>query len=101
MDTMGDRIKACRKRIGMTQEELAKALGIQNSAVSKYEKGRVDNLKRSTIAEMARIFGVEPSFLLFGSDSEPIEKAYDRLNPEGQKKVIEYINLLLNGGYMR
>jgi repressor LexA len=47
--TMGDRIKELRTEAGMTQEELADKLGMQKSAIAKYENGRVENIKQSTI----------------------------------------------------
>lgn len=56
MCTMAIRIKKCRLENNLTQEELAEKLGLKKSAVAKYENGRVENIKRSTIEEMARIF---------------------------------------------
>lgn len=64
MSIMSSRIRTCRKQLGMTQTELADKLGIQNSAVAKYENGRVSNIKRSTIQKMAEIFGVSPVWLM-------------------------------------
>ena len=46
---MGEIIKQLRKAHNLTQEELGKRLGVQKSAIAKYEKGRVENIKRSTI----------------------------------------------------
>jgi transcriptional regulator with XRE-family HTH domain len=36
---MGERIKARRNRVGLTQDELGKALGVSFQQVQKYEKG--------------------------------------------------------------
>ena len=55
MCKMSKRIKACRLQYGMTQEALAEKLGLKKSAIAKYENGRVENIKRTTIEEMARI----------------------------------------------
>lgn len=62
----GDIIKILRARHGYTQEQLGEKLGLQKSAIAKYESGRVENLKRPTIAKLAKIFGVSP--LLFVGD---------------------------------
>lgn len=67
---MGMRIRTRRAAIGLTQEELAKKLGLQKSAIAKYECGRVVNIKQSTLFRMADILGCSPSFLA-GWDSEP------------------------------
>ena len=41
---LGERIRSLRKQKGLTQEELASRLGLQKSAVAKYENGRVTNI---------------------------------------------------------
>lgn len=66
--TLGDKIRNLRLEHGMTMEELAQRIGVQRSAVNKYEKGIVTNLKRSTIAALARELGVSPSYFLDESD---------------------------------
>lgn len=71
---MGTRIRTRRAAIGLTQEELAKKLGLQKSAIAKYECGRVVNIKQSTLFRMADILGCSPS-LLAGWDSEPFSGA--------------------------
>lgn len=68
---MGTRIRTKRIAIGLTQEELAKKLGLQKSAIAKYECGRVVNIKRSTLFRMADILGCSPSFLA-GWNSESL-----------------------------
>ena len=54
----GDIIKKLRKQKGLTQQELGKLLGVQKSAIAKYENGRVSNLKKETISKLAEIFNV-------------------------------------------
>lgn len=62
----GLKIKELREGAGMTQEELGALLGVQKSAINKYETGRVVNLKRSTIENLCRIFNVLPQDLIGG-----------------------------------
>lgn len=61
---MGDRIKEMRSKLGLTQEELGKKLGVKRAAVNKWETGEVENIKRGTLEEMCRIFKVRPSWLM-------------------------------------
>ena len=68
--TTGDRIKQARVTKGMTQEELADKLGVKFGVISKYETGRVKNLKRETIAALAEILDVKPSWLMCMDDEE-------------------------------
>lgn len=74
--TMGQRIKELRLQKGWTQEELGNKLGLQKSAIAKYENGRVSNLKASTILRMAEAFNVMPSYLM-GWDDAPKEQIDD------------------------
>ena len=60
----GDRIRSRRKELKMTQEELAAKLGVQKSAVAKYENSRIINLKRSTIEKLSQELQCDPAWLL-------------------------------------
>ena len=68
MCLMSKRIKECRLNNHLTQEDLANKLGLKKSAIAKYENGRVENIKRNTIEEMAKIFNVMPSYIMGWSD---------------------------------
>ena len=67
--TTGDVIRKLRKEKGWTQQELGDRLGVQKSAIAKYESGRVKNLKRTTIKKMTEIFNVDPMVFI---DSDAI-----------------------------
>ena len=56
---------------GLTQEELGKIVGLQNSAIAKYENGRVVNIKRSTLQKLAIALDLRGSDLII--ENEPIE----------------------------
>lgn len=107
--TMGDRIKARRKMVHLTQDEFGELLGVQKSAVAKWENGRVENIKRSTIQRMAQILECSPSYLLGFDEDKPntiqltvVEStmldSFRNLNKEGQERVIEYAKLLSKAG---
>lgn len=59
-DQMSGVIRFMRQQLGMTQEELAQALGITVGTVSRWEKGRFrpSRLARALIAEFARSHNV-------------------------------------------
>ena len=78
--TMADRIKERRKAMNMTQEELAERLGLQKSAIAKYENGRVQNIKRPTIAKMADILECSPAYLM-ALDEDAASGARPNHNP--------------------
>lgn len=70
---MGTRIRDARLAKGMTQEELGKLVGVQKSAIAKYEKGRVVNIKRSTLQKIASALNMNPTNLIF--EESPKEAA--------------------------
>ena len=78
---MGDRIKEMRKKRGFTQEELAQKLGLKDSAIAKYESGRVENIKRSVIAEIYLL-------CLDESPAEPVQPVSDFQLSELEKTII-------------
>ena len=75
---MGNRINKLRINSGMTMEDLAGKLGVGKSAVNKWEKGYVTNIKRETIQQMAAIFRCNPVWLM-GYDEEPL---VDYISPD-------------------
>ena len=67
---MGDRLKELRLKKGVTQEEVGNVLGVAKATIMKYEKGLVENLKRSSIEKLAIYFGVTPSYLMCLDDKK-------------------------------
>ena len=61
---IGERIRQCRERIGMTQDELAQATGYKSrSSINKIEKGGND-LPQSKIVIFAKALSTTPSYLM-------------------------------------
>lgn len=89
---MSERIKSRRLYLGLTQEELGLKLGLQKSAIAKYENGRVENIKRSVIAKMAEVLECSPAYLMGWSDEiNPIPaldiSKFDNIYPVNLKKI--------------
>ena len=89
---MSERIKSRRLYLGLTQEELGLKLGLQKSAIAKYENGRVENIKRSVIAKIAEVLECSPAYLMGWSDEiNPVPaldiSKFDNIYPVNLKKV--------------
>ena len=70
---VGQKIKQARIAKGLTQEELGNLVGLQKSAIAKYENGRVVNIKRSTLQKLAKALDLRGSDLVI--ESNPKEAA--------------------------
>lgn len=84
---IGNKIRNARINKGMTQEELGNLLGVQKSAVAKYENGRIVNIKRSTLKKISDVLDIRPSELIFEEQvkADPIgtaEKHFEILTDE-------------------
>jgi transcriptional regulator with XRE-family HTH domain len=62
---IGRKIRKARLERGLTQQELGVLVGVQKSAIAKYENGKVVNIKRSTLQKIASALNIRPSELIF------------------------------------
>ena len=69
---IGQRIAVLRKNVGMSQAELARALGVSPSAVGMYEQGRREPSAAGFVA-LAQVFGVTTDYLLTGNPRQPTD----------------------------
>lgn len=86
MKTIGNRIAAWRKEKGLTQEELAEALGVSAQAVSKWEND-VSCPDISLLPKLAKILEVTTDELLTGRSQNV------KLVPAAQRKSLEELTL--------
>lgn len=61
MDNIGKRIKAARKKAGLTQKELGLKMGISQSAIGQFEKSGA-NPKIETLIGIAKALGQKLTF---------------------------------------
>lgn len=64
---VGEAIKEARKQKSMTQEDLAKRIGVQRAQVSRIESGR--NLTLATVARVFKAMGMKPTLNVAGLGS--------------------------------
>ena len=70
--TLSEKIAYCRKRAGLSQEELAQLVGVSRQAVAKWELGDAVPEVGKLLA-LARAFGVTTDWLLSEEDPAPEE----------------------------
>ena len=64
MKTMAARIHQKRLENNLTMEQLGEKLGVGKSTINKWEKARVEDIKRPYINKMAEIFRCDPAWLM-------------------------------------
>ena len=82
MGAMAERIHDKRIEAGLTMEELAEKIGVNKSSISKWESGDVGNIKRSYIAKMAKLFNVNPVWLMALDGIPEVQLTYEAPNKE-------------------
>ena len=77
MKTLGQRIHAKRTEYGWTMAELGEKVGVQSSAVNKWEKGEVKYIERGRIAKLAEVFHCSPAWLMGFDDEDDVTLTYE------------------------
>ncbi len=85
-ETLGQRIRAQRIRLGMTQEGLAEMMCVPKSTLSAYENDKVD-IKSSVIIELSHLLETTPNYLL-GAEQDPyIIRVYTLISGIKDEKI--------------
>ena len=75
--TMGEKIYKLRRDRNMTQDELARRVGVTYQAINKYEKGRVTNIPIERLERIAFALGTTTSYLRGGGLIASANDDYD------------------------
>ncbi len=87
--TLGQRIRALRERLGLSQQELADRAGFSaHQVVSQIEKGRRE-IKTWELANLAKVLKTDISTLLSNQEPEPLPVVLWREAPEEDAKTKE------------
>lgn len=101
----GDYLKALRLSSGLTQKQLAEAIGVEQSSICKYE-GKTKVIPSDSVKEqIADYFGVSIDFLMgrseeaknqFDFDDETMDliSRFTALPPDKRHQLIEYAQFL-------
>lgn len=96
---LGRRLKSCRKRIGLKQEEVGRKIGIGKSMVSDWECGkRVPSV--SLLMKLAALYEVPLEVLVDVQNAADGETAAERLSnfvmSDSPEEVAAYLNISVN-----
>lgn len=71
-ERIGDAVRAYRDRRGLTQDDLADAIGRSTSSVARLEQGKTIKPRRRELAAIAQVLGVTVADLERGAPDRPL-----------------------------
>lgn len=108
MDKFKENIKICRKKLKLTQVELAEKLNTSHATINRYEKG-VNEPTFDTLIKLAKFFNVTTDYLLgfepvkknipeseFTQEQQQVVELVKKLNSKELEKVYNYLLGLLD-----
>ena len=101
-------IRRLMQQNNVNTSELSRSIGVSYSTLASQLKGQVDenNISVSTIIKIADFFGVSVEYILgikkvTSPQKQRLIRNYDGLNTDGQTKLVDYSDDLINSGNYR
>lgn len=94
MVMIGERMRQLRENIGMPQIEAAKRIGVSKQTLYKYEKGIISNIPSDKIEAAARLFGVEPAYIMGWGEKEEKAELKELPLSEPERNLLKYFRAL-------
>ena len=101
LHAIGNKLLAVRKRMGMTQAEVAESAGLSDRTYADIERGVV-NMRTETILRICNVLHITPDEILVGENSTlTIQQAeiWERLNacnPKDKETALQLLSVYLN-----
>lgn len=100
MHTIGNRLFAIRKRMGLTQAEVAEAAGLSDRAYADIERGTV-NMRTETMLRICHVLHITPDEVLT-QNSDPLTSRQDEIvtrlnacNPRDKETALQLLSVFL------
>ena len=94
---LADALKCARERLGLSQREVCRVLGISNTTLSRLEKGSI-TADPDTLKALASMLGLDHLWLLALNGTIPdqpeirqIARAMKRMSPEERQKMLDLL----------
>lgn len=97
---VSERLKSFREDSGLTQEAVAKKIGVTKQTIHKYESGIVKNIPLKNIEKLAKLYNIKPSQITRWVDednkTESAKTIIDSMEYNELKELYNYIENKLN-----
>ena len=92
--TIGEKIRNCREKKGLSAERLAECLNLSPSTIYRYENGDIDKMPARLLVPLAELLSTTPAYLLGWQEQSVSEERY---TSDESKIIMVYRNLLPHG----
>lgn len=98
--TIGNKLLAIRKRMGMTQAEVAEAAGLSDRTYADIERGTV-NMRIETILKICNVLHITPDDILteenpsLPSRQEALWEKLNACNPKDRETALQLLSVYL------
>jgi transcriptional regulator with XRE-family HTH domain len=103
--SVGERIRSLRVDRKLSQEALAKLLGIKQGSLTQLETGKSKAPSSKTLTKLARVFEVDPEWLMTGKGPQQVVSAlsekeselvlsFRQLSEEGQDYILSRVRAI-------
>lgn len=105
--TLSGRTMYMRKKLGMSQKQLAEASGITQATISRIESGQTKQLKSEALKRLAKALKVTMDYLVGNADeiapsdiarldstARHILAVYQKLSASGRKQLADFVRFL-------
>ena len=106
MRAINELLKQRRIELGLTLLDVAKAVGVSEGTVSRWESGDIENMRRDKIAALATVLDISPGVIM-GWEPKPVSgkklsesekqilEIYSNLSDEGKQYIIQQMKMAL------
>lgn len=96
----GEKLRLARKRKKLTQDELAKLVGVSKRTIVNYESGEIYPKERKMYTTLAKALDLSPSYLI-SEDEEFVIDASEEYGSRGEmqaRRLLKQISAMFAGG---
>lgn len=82
-----DFLKNRRLELGLTIKQIADAVGVSEGTVSRWESGKINNMKRDKIYALSKVLSIDPLTIMGRDDDEKLQQEKYYLDPETARRA--------------
>lgn len=86
---VGKFIREKREDLGLSQEDIARACGVNRATVSRWESGNISNMRRNKLEALANVLQISPSALLTETIDDSIDFRVERFTIQKEPSGVD------------